>query len=62
MIAQQDDPDLLAWLINASAKAGDFLSSFADAALRADGENYPILRAAVHELRAKYPKYERGES
>lgn len=61
MIAQQDDPELLEWLINASAHAGGFLSTLADAALRADGQNYPILRPAILDLRAKYPKFERGQ-
>lgn len=35
-VAQYDDPDLLEWLSKAKEKAGGFLSSLADAGLRAD--------------------------
>jgi hypothetical protein len=38
-------------------RAGGFLVALADAALRADGENYPILRPALRELKQKYPEY-----
>lgn len=61
LIAQNDDPELLEWLANASEKAGGFLSSLANAALVADHENYPILRPVLLQLRAKYPRYEPSE-
>ena len=61
-LAQSDDV-LLPWLlgiVHPQSGAGSFLKSLADAALRADWENYPILRPALLELRAKYPKYAEG--
>jgi len=58
LIAQNDDPELLEWLDNASRKAGSFLSSLAFAALYADFENYPILRPVIVEMREKYPQYD----
>lgn len=56
-----DDRDLLPWLLGiANGKphpSGDFLRSLADAALRADATNYPILRPALVAIREKYPEY-----
>ena len=60
MIAQEDTA-LLDWLLGIARgrpnASGDFLRSLADAALRADTENYPILRPALLELQKKYPQY-----
>ena len=61
MIAQEDDK-LFTWLLNASGHgtmdaAGDFLKNLAEAGLRADPANYPILRPALEKMAAKYPKY-----
>jgi len=63
MIAQQD-PELFVWLQTAAGHfaperpaAGSFLQTVAEAAFRADAENYPILRPALLELKAKYPQY-----
>lgn len=53
------DPDLLTWLLNAQQYAGDFLKNAAEAGLRADQDNYPLLRPTLLELKAKYPKYGR---
>jgi|ERR1039458_5651319 hypothetical protein len=58
MIVQNDDPELLEWMNNASLKAGGFLSSLAWAGLRADWQNYPIMRSLLLEMRKKYPEYE----
>lgn len=58
MVAQSDDRELLEWLNNAEKDGGDFLSAFARAALRADWENYPLLRPSVLRIRAKYTEYE----
>jgi hypothetical protein len=57
MIAQDDDLQVFEWLVNAAAGGGGFVSSFAVAALRADHENYPIIRPALIKLREKYPAY-----
>ena len=57
MIAQNDDPDLLQWLNNASGKAGGFLSSLANAGLCADWQNYPLMRPSLLDMRKKYPEY-----
>jgi len=38
-------------------KAGGFLSTFAEAVIRADADNYEILKPAIEQLKAKYPKY-----
>lgn len=54
----QSDPDLFPWLHGVQTKrAGSFLSSLADAALRADPSNFAILRPALLEIAAKYPEY-----
>lgn len=58
MILQDDEPELLEWAANAAAWAGDFLKNFAAAAMRADHENYPLLRPVLLTLRKKYPKYD----
>jgi hypothetical protein len=57
LVVANRDPDLFTWLSNASAHAGDFLKNIAEAGLRADPQNYPILRPTLLALKAKYPKY-----
>jgi hypothetical protein len=57
-VTSANDMELYAWLNGAHAKAGDFLKAIAEAAFRADESNYAILRPALLELKAKYPKYE----
>ena len=60
-----EDPELVYWLLTivngdrerGIAPAGDFLKSLAMAALRADHENYPLLRPALLEISKRYPKY-----
>jgi hypothetical protein len=64
MTAHQDlklFPWLLGIINNKPTRAGDFLRSLADAALRADAENYITLRPALLDIRTKYPGY-RDES
>lgn len=58
LVAQNDDPELLEWLANADQRGGGFVSRVAGAALRADHENYPLIRPLVLQLRAKYTEYE----
>lgn len=62
MIAQDDDPEILEWLSNAHNRGGGFVSVFAKAVLRADSENYSILRPALLVLRAKYASYEPSDA
>ncbi len=58
MIAS-DDPELFNWLRNAAAVPHSrFLRPLAEAGLRADSFNYPILRPALLVMKAKYPEYE----
>ncbi len=61
LIAQNDDPELLEWLCNAEREAGGFLSRLAGAALRADDENYLLIRPLILEMRKKYTAYEPSE-
>lgn len=57
MIWLEESEEIIAWLMNASARGGGFVSAFAQAAMRGDPENYPILRQALLEFVAKYPEY-----
>ncbi len=60
----QKDMELLPWLLGVlrpEAGAGHFLHTLAEAALRADWENYPILRPVLLQIKAKYPKYDEEE-
>ncbi len=61
LTAQTDDPELFEWLLTASNRGGGFVSSFARAALCADGENYPLIRPLLLTIRDKYPEYKPGE-
>lgn len=55
------DAELYPWLMGIvcgqPAVAGSFLRSVAETAVRADTENYAILRPALLSLKAKYPGY-----
>jgi len=62
LVAQNDDRELLEWLANAHQRGGSFISSLANAALRADPENYPLIRPLVLQMREKYPEYEPSEA
>lgn len=62
LIAQNDDPELLEWLANAHRTGGGFVSSLASAALRADPENYAIMRPMILQMREKYPAYEPSDA
>lgn len=58
---RDDEEELRRWIhgINQHepTRPGDFLLAFAKAVCMADAGNYPILRSAVMELQAKFPKY-----
>lgn len=55
----QEDPELINWLINAQAHGGSFIQSLADAGIRADWDNYRILRPVLLQMKQKYPNYDR---
>lgn len=60
----QEDSELFDWLTGVchpTMGAGDFLRHLAEASLRADWENYPILRPALLKIAAKYPEYREAE-
>jgi hypothetical protein len=62
LVAQNDDPELLEWLANANQRGGGFVASLANAALRADPENYWLMRPLLLQMREKYPDYEPSEA
>lgn len=56
----QEDPEVLDWCLGVTDprnKAGDFVLNLALAALRADFENYPLLRPVLLQMLTKYPQY-----
>lgn len=53
-------PDEHYWAIEAVNRSGHFLHDIAAAALRADADNYEIIRPAIQKLMKKYPKYSEG--
>jgi hypothetical protein len=57
----QEDIELVDWLLGIAnhkpTEPGDFLKALAAAALRADPENYPLMRPMLLHVRAKYPEY-----
>jgi hypothetical protein len=58
MIAQEDT-ELVNWILGIQRlHAGSFLQAIADAAVRADGQNYLLLRPALLQFRSKYPEYD----
>jgi len=61
-VAQNDDRELLEWLSKAKEEGGDFVRNIAEAALRADWENYPLLRPLLMVMRTKYPAYEPSDA
>lgn len=57
-----DDPELSTWLMTAAGhtarpSGGGFVRTIAEAGLKADRDNYRILRPALLQLKAKYPQY-----
>lgn len=62
LTAQNDDPELLEWLSNASQRGGGFIQSLANAGLRADHENYPTIRPLLLFFREKYTEYEPSDA
>jgi hypothetical protein len=57
ILIAQDDPELCPWLLGCCYRAGDFLRNVASAGLRADNQNYSLLRPVLLQLKAKYPEY-----
>ncbi len=61
MIAHEDQ-ELFNWiscLANQSPrKSGGFLEALGSAVVRADGDNYLLLRPALLALKRKYPEYD----
>ena len=62
LIAVNDDPELLEWLAKAAEKGGGFVQSIANAGLRADYENYLLVRPLLLTMREKYPEYEPSDA
>ncbi len=52
-----EDGELSQWLTAALNLGGSFIKTIAQAALRADEDNYAILRPVLLQLKDKYPKY-----
>jgi hypothetical protein len=61
MIFLERDSELAPWIYGIihgePTPAGDFLKSLADAAARADPENYNSMRPGLLEIQKRYPKY-----
>ncbi len=54
----QEDEELIDWLLNLEPmNAGSFLRAIGEAAMRADSQNYPVMRPLLLELKKKYPDY-----
>jgi hypothetical protein len=55
------DSDLGPWiwglLEHKPARPGSFLAALADAVVRADNDNYDLLRPSLLAIRSKYPHY-----
>jgi len=62
LVAQNDDPELLEWLAKAEQDGGGFVQGIASAGLRADPENYALIRTLLLVLRRKYPQYEPSDA
>jgi hypothetical protein len=56
----QVDPELYPWLRNAIDGGGRFVANLAQAAFRADEDNYRLLRPFLLIMKHKYPKYSEG--
>lgn len=52
-----DKEEIQNWVYNAMNHGGDFLKHFAEAAARADWENYLFLRPVITVMMEKYPEY-----
>ena len=59
MIAQDDEPGMLRWLLSAQVHGGGFLTAVATMGLCADSEDYHLVRGVLSIMRAKYSIYER---
>ena len=56
MTAMEDD-EMAWWLREAQIYGGSFIKAIAEAGVRADDDNYAILRPVLLQLKDKYPKY-----
>ena len=64
-ILATNDPEMYGWLANVTdpaRNAGSFVLAIAGAAMRADHENYALIRQALLQLRRKYPEYDKSLS
>jgi len=57
MTWQQDMESIQSWLHNAHHYGGGFIRTFTEAAMRADAENYVVLRPCLVKFVIKYPEY-----
>lgn len=66
-LAASEDPQLFDWLLTAAGHnqprpaGGDFVRTLAEAALRADWENYAMLRPTLLAMQVKYPDYSKEQ-
>jgi hypothetical protein len=60
MIWTSDD-EMSNWLMHAAERGGGFVRSFAETVMRADDDNYRLLRPALIALKEKYPRYNNDE-
>ena len=61
MTWQEDEEPIGKWLLAAHECGGSFVKMFAETSMRADSENYLILRPALLQLMQKYPSYSEGK-
>ena len=52
-----EDNALSEWVREAQMYGGSFVAAIAAAAIRADDDNYALLRPVLLQLKDKYPKY-----
>ncbi len=61
MIAQEDT-ELMDWVLclanQSPRRSGSFLATIGLAAVRADSDNYLLLRPALLAMKRKYPEYD----
>jgi len=62
-VIAQEDPEMMDWLYGGMFRGGGFVQSICAAGLRADSENYDLLRPSLLKFKEKYPQYvEIGQS
>lgn len=56
MVIALDDTELGAWVMALGAeRSGHFLCALAEAVMKADAEDYSVIRPALMNLKRKYP-------